>query len=56
MEKKIEMKISALEWLLEPEDIGVKYLAMRDLLETAPEELLAVKNSANTEEIGRAHV
>ena len=49
MEKKIEMKNSALEWLLEPEDIGVKYLAMRDLLETTPEELPAVKKSAHTE-------
>ena len=49
MVEQVEKKNSALEWLLEPEDIGVKYIAKRDLLKTSPEELLAVKKSAHTE-------
>ena len=48
MPKKADTENNVLEWLLESGDIGVKYLAMRDLLETTPEELLAVKKSAHT--------
>jgi len=48
MAEQVEKQKSSIEWLLEPEDIGVKYLAMRDLMETTPEELLAVKKSAHT--------
>ena len=40
---------SSVEWLLEPGDIGVKYLAMRDLLEAEGGELAAVKEQAHTE-------
>ena len=44
-----EEKTNALEWLLEPENIGVKYLAMRDLLKSSGRELQAVKKAAHTE-------
>lgn len=44
----METKDSALEWLLEPGDIGVKYLAVRDLLKTTPGKLLEVKKLAHT--------
>jgi hypothetical protein len=38
-----------LQWLLEPGDIGVRYLAMRDLLKTDASELTAVKKKAHIE-------
>jgi len=38
-----------MDWLLEQNDIGVKYLAMRDLFKTDNEELLAVKKLAHSE-------
>ena len=38
-----------MDWLLEPSDIGVKYLAIRDLFKTGTEELLAVKKLAHSE-------
>lgn len=38
----------SLEWLLEPQDIGVRYLAMRDLTEASTRQLLAVKKQAHT--------
>jgi hypothetical protein len=38
-----------LQWLLEPGDIGVKYLAMRDLIEIDETELMAAKKRAHTE-------
>jgi len=43
------MTENQLQWLLEPSDIGVKYLAMRDLLETDAKELMAAKKGAHTE-------
>lgn len=47
--KDIKVKTDLLDWLLETEDIGVKYLVMRDLLKTAGKELLTVKKPAHTE-------
>lgn len=38
-----------LQWLLEPGDIGVKYLALRDLLTTDANELMAAKKMAHEE-------
>jgi len=38
-----------LQWLLEPDDIGVKYLAMRDLVKTDADELTMAKIKAHTE-------
>ena len=43
------VKESPVDWLLEPADIGVRYLALRDLLKTDPKELLAVEKSAHRE-------
>jgi hypothetical protein len=37
----------ALDWLLEPGDPGVRYLALRDLAETGGKELLAVQKAAH---------
>ncbi len=42
------MKIKTIEWLLEAADIGVRYLALRDLVEHQDRELLAVKKEAHT--------
>jgi hypothetical protein len=39
---------SVLDWLLETDDIGVKYLAMRDLVKTNAAELESVKKAAHT--------
>ena len=47
MPKKADTENIVLEWLLESGDIGVKYLAMRDLMKTAPEEMVEVKKSAH---------
>jgi hypothetical protein len=44
MDNNLEKNV--MDWLLEPSDIGVKYLTIRDLLETGTEELLATKNLA----------
>jgi hypothetical protein len=38
-----------LEWLLEPDDIGVKYLAMRDIIKASEDELAEVRKKAHTE-------
>lgn len=38
-----------LDWLLEPQDIGVRYLAMRDLTGVSGKELLPIKKKAHTE-------
>jgi hypothetical protein len=38
-----------LDWLLEPDDIGAKYLTMRDLLKVSGKELQATKILAHTE-------
>jgi len=43
------MDNKVIDWLLEPGDIGVKYLAMRDLLGAGSPELLPVKQSAHSE-------
>jgi hypothetical protein len=40
---------SPLDWLLEPGDIGVRYLAMRDLVRADARELAAAKKKAHTE-------
>jgi hypothetical protein len=47
MNTKIEKNL--FDWLLEPSDIGVKYLALRDLFEHDEEELMAAKERAHTE-------
>jgi hypothetical protein len=47
--KRKEIKTDLLNWLLEPEDIGVKYLATRDLLKADGKELEAVKKPAHTD-------
>ena len=39
----------SLDWLLEPGDIGVKYLALRDLLDTGAAELSTVQKLAHSE-------
>jgi len=46
--KKPEEKINTLDWLLEPEDIGVRYLAMRDLVKADAGELADAKKAAHT--------
>jgi len=38
-----------IEWLLETDNAGVRYLAMRDLSVTDKKELMAAKNIAHTE-------
>jgi hypothetical protein len=45
--KDTVVKTDPLEWLLEPDDIGVKYLAMRDLLKAGDKEIRAVKKAAH---------
>jgi len=40
-------KEDPVEWLLEPNDIGVKYLAMRDLVKTEAKELRAAREKAH---------
>ena len=42
-------KTDLLDWLLETGDIGVKYLAMRDLLKAGNKEFMAVKKLAHEE-------
>jgi hypothetical protein len=39
----------ALEWLLEPDNPGVRYLALRDLAEASPKELKAARELAHKE-------
>lgn len=43
------IKENQLQWLLEPGDIGVKYLALRDLSQTDADELTAAKRRAHIE-------
>jgi hypothetical protein len=43
-----KMEQSVMDWLLEPADIGVKYLAMRDLSDAGEKELLAAKELAHS--------
>jgi len=49
MTKEIRIEENQLEWLLEPSDIGVKYLAMRDLLKPDEKALTEAKKRAHTE-------
>ncbi|UCH52040.1 MAG: nitrogen fixation protein NifH [Chloroflexota bacterium] len=49
MAKKINITENQLEWLLEPVDIGARYLAMRDLTEGDEKELITAKKRAHTE-------
>ena len=49
MAREIRIKENQLKWLLEPGDIGVKYLAMRDLGGSDEKELTAAKKRAHTE-------
>ena len=49
MVKESRTKENPIEWLREPNDVGVKYLAMRDLIEADPKELVAAKKKAHTE-------
>jgi hypothetical protein len=48
MLKEAKPSKSPLDWLLEPDDIGVRYLAMRDLVKIDGGELSAVKKAAHT--------
>jgi hypothetical protein len=45
----IRVQENQLKWLMEPTDIGVRYLAMRDLIETDVTELRSAKKKAHTE-------
>jgi hypothetical protein len=45
----IKIQENQLKWLMEPTDIGVKYLALRDLVEADENQLLAAKKRAHTE-------
>jgi hypothetical protein len=47
MPKDAKSSVNPLDWLLEPDDIGVRYLAMRDLVRADPGELSAVKKAAH---------
>jgi hypothetical protein len=38
-----------LDWLLEPEDAGVRYLALRDIVKTSPGELAEARKKAHSE-------
>ena len=44
-----KIRQSVIDWLLEPEDIGVRYLALRDLVHANPKELDAACKKAHTE-------
>jgi hypothetical protein len=48
MENSPEPEKSALDWLLEPDDIGVRYLALRDLVKADAAELATAKKRAHT--------
>jgi hypothetical protein len=47
MARGYQIKKAALDWLLEPDDTSVKYLAMRDLIQSDPGELLEAKKNAH---------
>ena len=49
MARELSIKENQLKWLLEPGDIGVKYLAMRDLVGSDEKELMAAKKKAHAE-------
>jgi hypothetical protein len=44
-----KMEKNLVDWLLETDDIGVKYLALRDLVEHEEKELMTIKKMARTE-------
>jgi hypothetical protein len=44
-----KIRQSVIDWLLEPEDIGVRYLALRDIVHPGSKELDAAKKAAHTE-------
>lgn len=44
-----QSQISAIQWLLEPQVIGVRYLALRDLVKTNPKELEIARQLAHNE-------
>jgi len=46
-DSRIEAKVT--EWLMEPGDAGVRYLALRDLVETDSRELMAARQRAHAE-------
>jgi hypothetical protein len=48
MAKEEKPTNSVLDWLLEPNDIGVRYLALRDLVKADAGELAAAKKAAHT--------
>ncbi len=48
MVKEAKLFKSTLDWLLEPEDIGVRYLALRDLVKADAAELADAKKAAHT--------
>jgi hypothetical protein len=48
MAKEEKSTNSVINWLLEPEDIGVRYLALRDLVKADNAELVAAKKRAHT--------
>jgi hypothetical protein len=45
----INMKKNSIEWLLEPDDTGVRYLALRDLVRDRSRELKAAQTKAHRE-------
>ena len=45
MAKEEKSTDSVLDWLLEPQDIGARYLALRDLVKADVKELAAAKKS-----------
>jgi len=47
MDRKIDR--NSIDWLLEPDDIGVKYLALRDLVEASGAELTRARKQAHDE-------
>jgi hypothetical protein len=49
MENEPETAKSVLDWLLEPGDIGVRYLALRDLAKAGGKELLTARKKAHEE-------
>jgi hypothetical protein len=49
MVKETKPPKSTIDWLLEPDDIGVRYLAMRDLVRSDAGELLEAKKAAHTD-------
>jgi hypothetical protein len=47
--KTAKRKNNSLDWLLEPENVGVRYLALRDLVPGTPKELTAARLKAHKE-------